>query len=173
MTTTPNALPDAFIGDGFYKLGYVTTDREVAIGRLQERLGIEKFVRFEPSFEARTADGRTGNASLRCAFSAGRHLLIEVLQPVSGLVDIFAEPLSGASGFTLAFHHLGVLVDDLDAVKAHASRRGIEPVLESTGDGPVAFSFMKLPVLEQYVEHFHRTPASMALVNRVRAEPIP
>jgi hypothetical protein len=173
MSEQSSALPDALIGEGFYKLGYVTTDREAAIERLQERLGIEKFVPFEPSFEARTADGRSGVASLRCAFSAGRNLLLEVLQPVEGLVDIFAEPLSGADGFKLVFHHFGVLVDDHDAVKADLRERGVELLLESTGDGPIGFSFVELPVLGQYVEHFHRTPASMALIDRVRGEPLP
>jgi hypothetical protein len=172
MSDTRGLLADALIGEGFYKLGYVTTDRDAAIERLREHLGIEKFVRFEPSFEARMADGRAGPASLVCAFSAGRNLLIEVLQPVEGLVDIFAEPLTGSAGFKLVFHHFGVLVDDLDAVKAEVREKGIEPVLESTGDGPIAFSFIKLPILDQYVEHFHRTPASMALIDRVRSEPI-
>jgi hypothetical protein len=167
MTGTPGAPPAMLIGDGFFKVGYVTTDREAAIERLQEHFDIEKFISFEPCFEARTADGRTGTASLRCAFSAGRRLLIEVLQPVSGLVDIYAAPLSGANGFKLEFHHFGVLTDDLDAVKAEAHRRGITPVLESIGDGPIAFAVLELPVLEQYVEHFHRTPASMALIDGV------
>ena len=172
MSDRLSALPDALIGEGFYKLAYVTTDREAAIEHRQERLGIEKFVPFEPSFEARTADGRSGVASLRCAFSAGRNLLLEVLQPVEGLVDIFADPLSGADGFKLVFHHFGVLVDDHDAAKADLRARGVELLLESTGDGPVGFSFAELPVLGQYVEHFHRTPAGMALIDRVRGEPI-
>jgi hypothetical protein len=173
MTDTPNTLPEALIGEGFYKLGYVTTDREAAIERLQQELGIEAFVPFEPSFTARTADGREGTASLRCAFSAGRNLLIEVLQPVEGLVDIFAEPLAGASGFKLAFHHFGVLVDDLAAVRAELRERGISSSLESTGEGPVRFSFTRMPVIEHYVEHFHSTPSSMALVDRVRSTPLP
>lgn len=172
MTRTTVTLPDTLIGDGFYKLGYVTTDRDAAVERLREHLGIEAFFPFEPSFAAQTADGRVSTASLRCAFSTGRRLLIEVLQPVSGLVDIFAAPLAKGNGFKLVFHHFGVLVDDLAAVKAEMSRRGLEPALASTDEGPVAFAFTKLPALDHYVEHFHRTPASMTLIDRVRAEPI-
>jgi hypothetical protein len=169
VTSTSSVLPRSLLGEGLYKLAYVTTDREAAIERLQAELGIERFIPFEPSFEARTADGRTGAASLRCAYSAGRDLLLEVLQPVEGLVDIFAAPLAGASAFKLAFHHLGVLVDDLDAAKADVRERGLTIALESVGDGPVAFAFSEAPVPGQYIEHFHRTPASMGLVDRVRS----
>lgn len=161
-------LPDALLGHGVYKLGYVTTDREAAIERFQDELGIEEFVRFEPSFEARAADGRTGAARLRCAFSAGRGLLVEVLEPVEGLVDIFREPLAGADGFKVAFHHYGVLVDDLDAVKDSIAARGGVPALVSSPDSPVAFTFTELPVARHYVEHYHRTEGTMGLIDRVR-----
>ncbi len=112
---------------GFYKLGYVTTDRDQAVDLLTERLGIEQFVPFEPSFDVVTADGRRGGASLRCAFSAGRDLFIEVLQPVDGPVEVFAEPLAGSRGFALKFHHTAVIVEDLAAVKASAAKLGLAP----------------------------------------------
>jgi hypothetical protein len=172
MTNASSILPGSLLGGGLYKLAYVTTDREAAIERLQAELGIETFIPFEPSFEARTADGRAGTASLRCAYSAGRDLLLEVLQPVEGLVDIFAAPLAGASGFKLAFHHLGVLVDDLEAAKADVRDRGLTIALESLGDGPVAFAFTEVPVPGQFVEHFLRAPGSMGLVDRVRSTPL-
>lgn len=88
------SFADALLHPGFYKLGYVTTDRDRAVDLLTERMGIEQFIPFEPSFDVVTADGRRGSASLRCAFSAGRDLYIEVLQPVDGLVDVLPALLA-------------------------------------------------------------------------------
>jgi hypothetical protein len=157
---------------GCYKLGYVTNDRDAAIERLTGELGIEKFVPFEPSFDVVTADGRTGRASLRCAFSAGRDLFIEVLQPISGLVDIFAEPLAGARGLTIRFHHTAVIVPDLAAVKTAAARLGLTPAIEAQLPTGMSFTYLWLPDLGHYVEHDQYDGDSRAFLDSVRQRPI-
>src|SRR5260370_21237629 len=120
MTTTMQlspgngSLPDMIVGRGFYKLGYVTPDRAAAVKVLSDEYGFEQFVPFEPTLSVSTDDGRTGPASLRCAFSAGRDLVIEVMEPVGGLVGIFRDPIDGAAGFPLSFHHVRGPVADFD-----------------------------------------------------------
>ncbi len=165
-----------FAGDllhpGFYKLGYVTTDRDRAVEFLTERMGIEQFVSFEPSFEVVTADGRRGHASLRCAFSAGRDLFIEVLQPVDGLVDVFTEPLAGTRGFAIEFHHTAVIVDDLAAVKAAAAKLGLRPAIEAHLPTGMSFTYIRLPGLGHYVEHDQYDGSSRAFLDSVRTRPI-
>ncbi|SFO53430.1 Glyoxalase/Bleomycin resistance protein/Dioxygenase superfamily protein [Actinomadura madurae] len=153
---------------GFYKLGYVTNDREQAIDVLTEQLGVEEFVPFEPSFTVTTADGRTGPASLRCAFSAGRELFLEVLQPVDGLVDVFTEFLTGGEDFQLVFHHVAVIVDDLAAVKRSAAALGMTPAIEAHLPTGMSFTYLKLPGLGHYVEHDQYDGDSRAFLDGVR-----
>jgi hypothetical protein len=163
----------ALLHPGFYKLGYVTNDRNAAIDVLSERLGIEEFVPFEPSFTVTTADGRTGPATLRCAFSTGRDLCIEVLQPVEGLVDIFREPLTGTGSLEIAFHHVAVIVDDLAAVKAAAGALGLHPAIEANRPTGMSFTYMELPGLGHYIEHDQYDGDSRQFLDSVRHRPLP
>jgi hypothetical protein len=167
-----NPFAEALIGPGIYKLGYVTTDREQAIEVLSAELGIEEFVPFEPAFEAKRSDGQTGRARLRCAFSAGRDTLIEVLEPVDGLVDVFAEPLGGADGFAIAFHHVAVMTDDVESVKRAAAELGIRPELEGGIPDRMAFTYTRLPGLGHYVEHSQYIGDGDALITSVRGRTI-
>jgi hypothetical protein len=146
---------DALIGPGFYKLGYVTNDRDRAIDLWKTQLGIEEFVPFEPAFEARLADGRIGRARLRCAFSAGRKITVEVMEPVEGLVDLFANPLRGRKGLAVEFHHFGLVVDDVALAKAALGSCGVSPVLESDFTPDISFAYYSLPGINHHVEHIH------------------
>jgi hypothetical protein len=146
---------ETLLGQGFYKLGYVTTDRDRAIAVLSEQLGIERFQPFDPTLEVRTSDGRSGTASLKCAFSVGREIFIEVMEPVSGLVDLFSEPLSGGQDFELAFHHIGVLVDDMDAALANGADRGITPDWSADLANGMRVTYSRLPALGHWVEHVY------------------
>lgn len=167
------SLAGALLHPGFYKFGYVTNDRDKAIEQLSDQLGIEEFVPFEPSFDVVTADGRVGRASLRCAFSAGRELFVEVLQPVSGLVDIFREPLADVPGFAIRFHHTAVIVDDLAAVKQAAAGLGLTPAIEAHLPTGMSFTYTWLPALGHYVEHDQYDGNSKAFLDSVRTRPIP
>lgn len=149
---TALALPEALVGDGFYKLGYVTRDRDKAIALLRERYGFEAIVPFSPRFEAVLPDGRRGLAELDCAFSAGRDLVIEVMQPVSGLVDLWADALEG-EGPPLRFHHFGLVTSDIEAVNVAAAAHGLTRVLEARVEGRFAFAYHALPELGHHVEH--------------------
>jgi catechol 2,3-dioxygenase-like lactoylglutathione lyase family enzyme len=143
-------LAEALIGPGFYKLGYVTTDLEQAIDLFTRTLGFGAFARFAPSMEVTTGDGKRGPASLRCAFSTGRELVVELMQPLDGLVDVFREPLATADEFAIAFHHTGILVDDLERVKAQLPTN---PAWESWLPGRMGVTYTRIPALGHYVEH--------------------
>jgi hypothetical protein len=145
-------LADALIGPGFYKLGYVTTDLDRAIDVFTGQLGFGAFARFSPTLPVRTADGRTGPATLSCAFSTGRELVVELLQPLDGLVDIFREPLAtlDGTGFGIAFHHTGVLVDDLEATLGQLP---VAPAWQAWLPDRMGVSYTRPPGLGHYVEH--------------------
>ena len=167
------SYPASILNDGLYKLGYVTNDRDYATKLLQRQLGVEEFVRFAPSFDVTTDDGRTGNASLECAFSAGRKFFIEVLQPVSGLVDVFTDSLTGGENFELVFHHVAVIVDDLAAVKAAAAALGIVPAMEAHLSTGMSFTYMRLPGLGHWVEHDQYDGNSRAFLDSVAGRELP
>ena len=162
------SVAEAWVGPGFYKLGYVTTSVETAVEEWSDRLGVEKFVQFSPSFEARSSDGRTGHAQLRCAFSAGRHHTIELMEPVSGLVDLWAAPLIGHTGFALTFHHTGLVVDDLSQLKAMLADAGIVPVLEAAIEPGIKFAYYRPPLMGHHVEHIEYTGDAGAFLAGVR-----
>jgi hypothetical protein len=163
-------LPDIIVGRGFYKLGYVTTDRDAAVKVLGDEYGFEQFVPFEPTLPVSTDDGRTGPASLRCAFSAGRDLVIEVMEPLGGLVGIFREALEGAAGFRIAFHHVGVLVDDFDAATATMARHGLRPAWRADLPNGMQVSYTRLPLLGHMVELVRYGGDSGAFLARVRGQ---
>jgi hypothetical protein len=169
MTALP--LPEALVGEGFYKLGYVTRDRDEAIALLQERYGFEEFVPFSPSFEAVLPDGRRGPAQLDCAFSAGRDTVLEVMQPVSGLVDLWADLLAG-EGPPLRFHHVGLVASDIEAVNAAAAAHGLTRVLEARVEDRFAFSYHALPELGHYVEHIQYFGDAGSFLDSVRTRPV-
>lgn len=146
-------LADGLIGPDFYKLGYVTNDRERAIEHMQAQFGFEEFVRFEPEFDAVLDDGRAGHVKLSCAFSAGRERMIELMQPGDGLVDLWAAPLIGRTGLQIVFHHIGAVVDDIKELQRAAEAVGLRPRLQASIGDAVAFHYLELPGLGHCVEH--------------------
>ena len=166
-----SVLPEMLVGGGFYKLGYVTTDRDAAVKVLSDEYGFERFVPFEPTLAVSTDDGRTGPASLRCAFSAGRDLVVEVMEPVAGLVGIFREPLEGTAGFRLAFHHVGVLVDDFEAATVTMTRHGLRAAWSADLPNGMQVSYTRLPLLGHMVELVHYGGDSGAFLAGVRGQP--
>lgn len=160
-------LIDLLVGDGFYKLGYVTNDREAAIAALQREFGVESFARFDPTLTVTTPDG-TWPASLRCAFSTGREFVIEVMQPVSGAVGIFTDRLDAGAEFQLVFHHVGVLVDDFDAAGAGFADRSITPVWSAGSPNGMRVCYLDVPLLGHLIELVYYGGDSGAFLEGVR-----
>jgi hypothetical protein len=161
-------LPEVLLGTGFYKLGYVVADREAAIAVLENAYGFEPFVRFEPRFDAILPDGRVEHTELACAFSVGRDHVLEVMQPVSGAVDLWASSLRGP-GPLLRFHHVGLVTDDLESVMGVAARHGLPCPLRAHVPGRFAFGYHELPALGHHVEHIQYFGDAGAFLEVVRA----
>ena len=96
------------------------------------------------------------------AFSVGRPTTVELVEPVEGLVDFWAGSLHGASGFELAFHHVGLIVEDIEAMKRAAAAKGQLPVAESTPDSDLRFVFYTPPRLGYHVEHLDSSASEWA-----------
>jgi len=171
MPVSPGTGPFAelLIGRGFYKLGYVTTDRDEAVKRLRAHYGFEDWAPFEPSLKVTVADGSSGDAHLRCAFSKSRDLVVEVMEPVDGLVDLFRGPLTDSGDFQIAFHHVGLLVDDFDAALATAETAGATPVWSADLPNGMRVTYVQTALLGHHLELVHYGGDSGAFLASVRS----
>lgn len=166
-----STLPEALLGDGLYKLGYVVSDRDAAISALEGRYGFPEFAVFEPAFPAMLPDGRTIETRLRCAFSTGRDHVVEVMQPVSGAHELWSDVLAG-DGPLLRFHHIGAVTDDLDSVMEAARRHGLRRLLYAAVPGRYAFAYHELPAFGHLVEHIQYFGDAGAFLDGVRARTV-
>ena len=106
----------------YYQTAYITRNRDKAVAMLRERHGMtDDFILFEPDIEVKTPKG-VGRAQTRVALGwAGRHQ-IEIIEPVSGLVDLYYPSLP-QDDHSLGFHHTAVRVDEWDAFKTWSPAR--------------------------------------------------
>ena len=152
LSSGAGPFAELVVGPGFYKLGYVTTDRDEAVSRLRADLGFADWAPFAPRLEVVVESGDRGTASLRCAFARGRRVVVEVMEPVDGLVEAFSEPLRDVDGFGLVFHHIGVLVDDMDAALATSAAAGATPVWSADVPNGMRVTYLRTPWLGHLVE---------------------
>jgi hypothetical protein len=157
---------DIWLGSGFWKFAYFTNDRDRAMEVFREELGVEEFETMETAWEVLMADGRRGSITGRVAFSVGRPITVELVEPVEGLVDFWAEPLRDAEGFAAVFHHVGLMVDDVEAHKRAAAAKGMHPVCESPPGADFRYAFYKPPLLGYHVEHLEPSDWLRSLPSR-------
>lgn len=153
-------------GRGFYKLGYVTSDREAALEQLQQEYGVTEFARFDPELTV-SAEGTSGTARLQCAFSVGLDPVIEVMQPVDGLVALFRNQINSAKSLT--FHHVGVLVDDMDAALSTATAAGTDVVWSADLANGMRVAYLDVPLLGHALELVSYAGESGNFLKSVRA----
>jgi hypothetical protein len=104
----------ARIGDGLFQQAFVVADIEGAQQSMRETLGCSAFVTLPATDLEYDLRGRTVSCAIELAFARSGNVQIELLQPVRGEglhVEFLASNGPGA-------HHLGFLVDDLEAVVA-------------------------------------------------------
>jgi catechol 2,3-dioxygenase-like lactoylglutathione lyase family enzyme len=125
------------IGAGCFQQAYVVADVARAQEALTETLGCERWATLPAAdLEYDFRGGRT-TCALEIAFARSGNMQIELLQPVrgNGLHVEFLE--SNGPGL----HHLGFLVDDIDAVVAHAASLGYARVQGATF-GSLTFCYL-------------------------------
>jgi hypothetical protein len=121
-------------------------------------------------FDVVMADGRSCLVRTKAAFSVGRHITVELVEPVEGLIDLWSEPLRGARDFSMVLHHTGVFVDDLAAVKRSAQGIGLGTVLESGPQSGIPFAYYAPPHLGFYVELME---SDGAWLSELQTRPLP
>ncbi len=95
--------------ENHYQNAYITRDIDAAIDVFRARHGFDAFQRYEISYELRTRAG-AGTASIKLALGWIGNVQYELIQPVSGLVDVYTSGLPEQS--ILKFHHVAMRVKD-------------------------------------------------------------
>ena len=160
-------LPRVLLGGDLYKLGYVVANRDQAVRALEDEYGFEPLAHAEVRFEALLPDGSRVQTHLACALTTGRAHLIEIMQPVSGAVDLWADVLR-EPGPLLRFHNIGLLTDDLDGVKATAARHRLPLELSAESEGVWSFAYHRVPLLGHLVEHIQYFGAAGDELDHIR-----
>lgn len=100
-------LPASRYAD-LFQMSYVTRDRDEAVAHAQERLGFGEFRLSETTTEV-LADGRIQTLQLRAAMTTVGRRQIEIIEPVSGPIEVYTEGVDLAAR-VLTFHHMAIAV---------------------------------------------------------------
>lgn len=151
------------LGGKFHQIAYVTADFDKGLEALRSAHGIERFLELR---DIRFPINRAG-AVAHCHIALGRtgDLEIELIQPLSGAVDLYREPL-GREG-PLHFHHVAQRLDslaDLEALQATAKERGFAIPIDSESNGMTYFYADARATLGHYVEYIYGSPDYWAAV---------
>ncbi len=112
-----------------FQNAYITRDIDKWVERFRTQAGVEDARSFEVSVEFKTPAGVGTN---KLAFIWIDNLQYELIEPVSGAVDIYADDLPDDD--SLKFHHICMRVDDWDSFRAEVDRQPYKVVLEGGGD---------------------------------------
>lgn len=107
--------------ENHYQNAYVTRDIEKALDIFRTRYGVPDAKYFQAETEVWTPNG-TGIAVNKIAFIWIGTLQYELIEPVSGPVEIYRDALPEQS---LRFHHICMRSFDWDATLAEVERQGL------------------------------------------------
>ena len=106
-------------------------DLQVPIGRQSNRI--------EPDMDLDGGSSETG-MKVAAGFSRLGRIVVEVVEPVAGPVDLFQDVLSPDSALSL--HHLGIRVENVEAAKKTAEGTGEAVVLSGHFEDQIKFAFV-------------------------------
>lgn len=145
------------LGGKFHQIAYVTGDFDTALHVLRTRHGIGRFLELR---DIRFPVDRAGGAA-HCHIALGRtgDLEIELIQPLSGAVDLYREPLDRPGD--LHFHHVAQRLDtlaDLEVLRETAASRGFPIPIDAESSGMTYFYADARDTLGHYVEYIYGSP---------------
>jgi len=114
-----------------YQNAYVTRDIDRAVAGFKTRSAVRDIRVFEAPTEVQTPGGR-GMLVSRLAFIWIDNLQYELIQPVSGLVDIYRDALPADD--SLKFHHICMRIDNWQEFRPRVDRQSFPVVLEGGGE---------------------------------------
>ncbi len=147
---------------GHFQNAYITHDIEKAIAIVDTHYGKLDYIRIDPDMVLTTPQGDKP-ASVRVALGWIDTLQIELIQPVSGFVDHYAQVLpADTSDARLNFHHICMRRDDLAAMQAEIDAMGLPRAFEASYPGGHFVYVDARATLGHYLEYAWATPESWA-----------
>ena len=110
-----------------FQNAYVTRDIDKWIKTFSERAKVDKVMTYEGTTEVTTVKGK-GTQTNKLAFIWVGDLQYELIQPVSGDVELYKEALPEGDG--LQFHHVCMRVPEWDEFRARVNEQPYPVVLE-------------------------------------------
>ncbi len=135
------------------QIGYVTDDLDAAVTYFQSTLGTGKCrVTYKSSLEGVIVDGHvTQEWVIDVAMVNAGATNLEIIQPVSGAVDLYRSAIR--PGVPATFHHLGFRVDDFEQAAAIVVAHGKQWAQVGTMVGALHFGYIDMTAeLGHYVE---------------------
>lgn len=152
--------------DNHFQNAYVTRDLDRALEMFRLRYGFDAFKRYEVSYECRTRAG-TGMATTRLALGWIGNTQYELIQPVSGSIDVYADATAAmaADGSPLQFHHICMRVDDWEQFRTQLDRDRVSVVVEGGTPEHLLWAYVDArATLGHYLEYCWMTPARWAVL---------
>lgn len=149
-----------------FQIAYVTRDLDRAIDTLREMTGIRSFME---TGVAQTDLGQGAIGELKAALAYSGSVQYEIIQPISGAVQIFQDSLPTRNGADLAFHHVSYFARNREALETlrPIALAGRDPtIFGEFGEESVYFYVDERPKLGHYVEYQYAEPAFDALIPR-------
>lgn len=147
---------------GQFQNAYVTPDLERATGLLRDRYGIGEFGQYDLELDVTTPAG-SGKAALKVALAWVGDIQYELIEPVSGLVDMYRDALP--ENGLLRFHHICMRSQDWDATRRELDARKLPIVCEGATAGTKFLYADARDSLGHYLEYVWMAPEAWAAMS--------
>jgi Glyoxalase/Bleomycin resistance protein/Dioxygenase superfamily len=137
-----------------FQNAYVTRNADKWTETFHARAKVRKVIVFEGSTPVVTVAG-PGIQTQKLAFIWVGDLQYELIQPISGAVDLYRDALPADDG--LKFHHICMRVDDWDEFRPRVDKQPYPVVLEG-GNEALRFLYLDArPFLGHFLEYVWMT----------------
>jgi Glyoxalase/Bleomycin resistance protein/Dioxygenase superfamily len=143
-----------------YQNAYITRDLDGALDLFRTQFGFDGFQRLEVSYELTTPAGR-GTATVKLALGWIGDVQYEIIEPVSGMIDVYREGLPDR--YPMRFHHACMRVHAWDAFRADLDRQKVPIAMEGGTPGHLLWLYVDArDTVGHYLEYCWCTPQRWA-----------
>jgi hypothetical protein len=93
-----------------WQLGYVTTDLERAMALMADRFGLTHNLKLPAGGATFLVGEEPAEWEARFAMGARGGLIVELIEPVAGVIDFYLRMLPADGSFAVRFHHFAVSI---------------------------------------------------------------
>jgi hypothetical protein len=112
-----------------WQLGYVTTDLQRAIELMADRFGLTHNLKLPAGGATFLVGEQPAEWEARFAMGARGGLIVELIEPVAGVIDFYRRVLPADGSFAVRFHHFAVSIptgdEEWERVRALLAASGL------------------------------------------------